>query len=649
MGSRVLIMIMKRLAFVFFISCFGFLAQAGESEPILRIGEETFEAGEFWHVFNKNRHLSGFSESAEEFAERFINYKLKVVEARQRGLDTLPSFKSEFERYARELQASFLVDSAALNLVVAQAHSNMQGLVEASHILLELPEDAVPADTLAAWERINALRSQALSGSDFNELAGRHSEDPSAQQNKGYLGYFTAFRMIYPFEEAAFATPVDSISPVFRTRFGYHILKVHDRRPNPGKVRVAHLMKMFSQPGPTASDPQLETEINDLYRRLQEGAAFNELVRAHSDDRNSVGQDGEMPAFGWGEMIPEFAEAAFALEEDAAFSAPVRTDFGWHIIKRLELMPVGTLEEEYAYIMNMLGRDGRNNAGRHAFIEQRLNSSELQRQEAVLAQVYTALEGHSDKASFLAALGSEDAVLVRYRGEELSLTAFMERARLDEGFSPRAGRVAVDRLLEDLSRELVLETEKKQLAENNSDYRYLVNEYFDGLLIFEISSQEIWNEGASDSLALRTYYNEHLAEFTPAPKMTGAVCAINKRSLQRRVEKKLRKDPGATNVVQILKESARSPKDYHCESGQFAFVDDAGLPLDAQLLPVESGLREMGSVLYWEGRIEEAEAPAYEEVAGQVMNAYQQHLEEKWVKDLRERHQPQFSYSMLKK
>src|SRR5690554_4903363 len=639
---------MKRFAFVFFFSCLAFTAHAGSNDPILTIGQKTFESGEFWFIYQKNQHLDGFSESPEVFAERYINYKLKVVEAQNRGLDTLGTFKQELEGYVSDLANSYLVDSAALNSVVEQAHHNMQSMVEASHILVSLDKNADPVDTLRAWEQMKDIRQQALSGKDFNELAERYSMDRSARQNRGHLGYFTTFGMVYPFERMAFSTPVDSVSPIFRTSFGYHILKVHDRRPNPGKIRLAHLMKALPNSINSEENARVEAEVWDLYRRINEGASFEDLARQHSDHHKSAVDGGVMPALGMGQMAVELADIAFALPEDGAVSEPMKTKFGWHILKRLELQEVGTLEEEYAYIMSMLSRDGRNNAGRDSFLSQRMNSSELNYRSPALGQIYTAFSESVDKDSFLSALKDSLQVLVSYKGRERSIEVFKERVRQDPGFFFHDGQLAVDRLLEAVVQELIMSTERELLIETNEAYRYLVQEYFDGLLVFEISTQEIWNERASDSLALRNFYQEHLGEFTPSPQMTGTVCATNNKRLQRRVEKIMRKESAGANVVQILKENARSVQDYRCESGQFAFVEDASNPLDVALLPEGSSLHDLGNVLYWEGNLQSSEVLFYEEVVGEVVRLYQNYLEENWLRDLRQRYRPQFNYRLLK-
>ena len=534
---------------------FSFLV-AQDSSPVLTIGDESFQLGEFWHVYNKNRHLAGFEETPEQFADRFINYKLKVVEAKAKGLDTLASFKDEYSKYAGELKSAFLVDSAALKESAREAYSNMQELVNASHLLITLAEGALPQDTLKAYNTIAELRSRALAGEDFNLLAENYSQDPSVVQNRGSLGYFSAFRMIYPFEKAAFATQAGSVSPIIRTDFGYHIIKVHERIPNKGKIRVAHIMKMYEANRPD-SELRAKEAIDSIYQVLKEGESFEKLAAKFSDDKNSSDRRGEMYPFTMAEMYPDFALAAFNLESDGEVSEPVRTAYGWHIIKRIELTPVGSFEDELPYITNMLSRHGR-------------------------------VESVSDK-------------------------------------------------------------EAQNLALDNPAYRYLVNEYYDGLLIFEISDREIWQNVGKDTLALQEYYRENIREFTPAPLMTGTVCEIFDDRLFRKVSKIVANSEGSYNLVQILKENARKPEQFKLDEGEFAFVLNAPNPVEVAVLPASSVLKQYKGALFWQGEVRESEPLPYSESLGQVMSSYQQYKEQEWVEALREKYQPRFNYDLIKR
>lgn len=524
-----------------------------EGDVVLTIGDESFELGEFWHIYNKNRHLPGFDESPAEFAERFIDYKLKVREAKALGLDTLSSFRNEYQQYVNEVRYSYLVDSIALMRDARESYSYMKYVVRASHILILTAPDASPEDTMAAYSKINQIREMALAGEDFAKLARVYSQDPSVEHNSGDLGYFTAFVMIAPFEKAAFSTPVGEISPVIRTDYGYHLIKVFDKQPNRGRIRTAHIMKRF-EPGNKESEASTKLAADSIYTRLLSNESFDTLVKEQSEDKGSVDRNGELFPFTLDEMIPEFALAAFALEKDGDISEPVRTDFGWHIIKRLGLDPLASFEEESEFIIDMLWRQG---------------------------------------------------------------------------------RVKVN----DWSTE--------ELARNSSDFRYLIREYYDGLLIYEISDRMIWQAAGADSAGLHKYYLDNINEFMYPPVLEGVVAEVWDGKLQRKLMRFLEKNPGASGLVQILKDLAGKPQQYSVVEGRFDFINKASNPVAPSLLPRTSELYGKKGLLFWEGAVSEPVPMPFKEALGTVLNSYQNKMEREWVKELREKYKPVFRYELI--
>jgi peptidyl-prolyl cis-trans isomerase SurA len=642
---------MRSLFSTLFIAVFivhSMMLVAQKDQTILTIGDQTFTSGEFWHVYNKNKHLPGFNESPQDFADRFISYKLKVVEAMHQGLDTLPSFKNEYQQYASDLKRGFMVDSSAVEAMALQAYNHLQQVLNASHILVSLPPNATPEDTLEAFNLIAEVREKAMAGEDFAALALRYSQDPSAAQNKGQLGYFSAFRMIYPFERAAFSTPVGGISDIVRTDFGYHVIKVHEKFPNPGKVRVAHIMKMFDTPGADSDDLTKKMAIDSIYAELLKGAPFEKLAARYSDDKNSSAQGGEMRAFSLPEMVPEFALAAFELKSDGAISEPVRTTYGWHIIKRLEHTPVGSFEDEYAHISSMMSRDGRSNIGAEAFIKTKITGPNFQWSEAAVGGLYTLAEQSMDNKTFFSSVSPSDEVLFSYYQDVITVSDFIAYLESDASFNVTGGRAAIDQAMDAMAYQLVSEVENRDLAKHNQKYKYLVNEYWDGLLIFEISNNEIWQMVGQDTLALQSYYHNNLSEFTPAPVLKGLVCEVVDRRLDKQVRKRVDKRGKGNSLVQILKDNARNEDHYHCEEGEFVFASETGNPVEKSLLPEESVLKHYQGAVFWEGVIEESVPLPFEEVMGQVMSSFQQWKEAQWVLDLREKYQPDFKYELLK-
>ena len=618
------------------------------NQPILVIGENKYPAAEFWYVYNKNKHLPNFNETPEEFSQRFINYKLKVVEAVNQGLDTTATFVAEYKKYADELKASFLVDSSALKSVVDEAMGHMREMVNASHILITVAPDASPSDTLKAWKLISEVKSKIENGVDFNEAAVEYSQDPSAVNNKGHLGYFSAFKMIYPFEKTAFALPKEEVSDIIRTDFGYHLIYVHDKISHPGQIRVAHIMKTFPQNATDEQKAALKQSIDSIYGLLKNGEDFAVLAKEFSDDQYSAQNGGEMQAFSLDNMVPEFAEASFSLKEDNDISEPVLTNFGWHIIKRLELTPLIDPKNRTAEIMSRLGRDGRDMAGQKAYVKNCIKSNSFTMNTDLKNELDQNIEkGLTSIDEISKAMEDKlNQTLFSYGQDEFTLQSLLQWLERNPSGN-QMGAIAFQKKIDDYIESSVLKVEKRDLAKNNEKYRFLANEYYDGLLIFEISDREIWSKLGDDTLALENYYNNNLQEFADHPQLEGSICLVNSKRLKKMGNKTLAKGE-ADKLVQILKAKSRSKDDCQCEEGVFDFVVVNNNPIGTSLLPETNPFYNRKGDLFWQGSVTEFEAKPYDQVKGEVMTAYQKQLEIDWVNRLRNKYQPVFNKKMLK-
>jgi peptidyl-prolyl cis-trans isomerase SurA len=318
------------LLFVFWFSLIQFPAMAQDkSAAVLTIDGEATSLEEFENIFRKNNRDSAISRlSLDEYMELFINFKLKVKEARELGMDTVSKFKTELEGYRAQLARPYLTDTDKLNDLVQEAYRNMGEEVRAMHILVNCAANAAPADTIKAYNRIAALRERVVNGEDFTSVAKSQggSDDPSVKDNGGDLGYFTAFQMVYPFEQAAYSTPVGKVSQPVRTRYGYHILYVVDKRKARGEIRVAHIV--VKPKAEANGELNAQTKIQEIYQKLKSGeSTFEELSAKFSDDASSAKKGGELPWFGTGKMVAEFEDAAFSILKDGDFSEPFKTDF----------------------------------------------------------------------------------------------------------------------------------------------------------------------------------------------------------------------------------------------------------------------------------------------------------------------------------
>ena len=366
------------------------VAAQNKGETILMtIHDRQITVDEFERIYRKNNSNTALEkQSVEEYLELFINYKLKVIEAEEQGLDTTSSFIREFNGYKGQLAKPYLSDKEEVEMLKREAFKRTQKELHARHILIRLAENASPEDTTAAWEKAIAIRDRIIGGEDFETVARATSDDPSAKTNSGDLGWFTVFRMIYPFETAAYQTPKGEISMPVRTRFGYHLIHILDERPARGDVHVAHIMVMVPESMSDQEKNRAREKIRALYDSIQSGMEFSGVASKYSEDRGSATRGGELPWFGTGRMVPEFEDEAFALKDVGDISEPVQTSFGWHIIKLLDRKIFKNYESMEADLQSNVIKSDRNTFAKKAMIERIKKSNDFREYRGNLQPFY---------------------------------------------------------------------------------------------------------------------------------------------------------------------------------------------------------------------------------------------------------------------
>ena len=295
-----------------------------KSISVFSVANNPVTAAEFIYLYKKNhQNKADFTpQKIDEYLSLFINFKLKVEEAKHRGMDTTAAFVKEYNSYKDELRKPYLPDANLTDSLVRLTYNRMKEEIKASHILINLKPDASPADTLKAYNKISEVRNRIVAGEDFSSAAVQYSEDPSAKSNQGNLGYFTAMQMVYPFESAAYQTKKGEISNPVRTRFGYHIIKVFDRRPAQGEVEVSHIM---IRTGDGKDNEKAKDNIFSIYEQLQAGMKWEELCKQYSEDPATKDNAGKLRPFGTGAMagVPEFEKIS------------VRPAKAWRVIRSI--------------------------------------------------------------------------------------------------------------------------------------------------------------------------------------------------------------------------------------------------------------------------------------------------------------------------
>ncbi|WP_316044918.1 peptidylprolyl isomerase [Carboxylicivirga litoralis] len=629
---------MNRLLSLIIIALVSFGAMAQEN-TVLTIGEKTFSLEEFNYIYDKNNALTQEPVSKTEYVDLFVNYKLKVEEAIAQGYDTLPSFQQELNYYRNELAKPYLTDKKASDEVVKEAYEHMLYEVDASHILIKLDKSPSPEDTLKAYKKIAAIKAQLDNGAGFEDLAVKLSEGPSAP-NKGRLGYFGAFMMVYPFEKAAYNTPVGEVSDIIRTAFGYHLIKVHDKRKNKGEILVAHIMKAFPYQASELIQNQSKIAIDSIYQKLINGESFNAMVAQFSDDKQTVANNGKLPWFGTGRMVPEFSDAAFALEKNGDFSKPVKTQFGWHIIKRIDIRPVKPLEKCRDEIMQKIKRDERAFAGRKATIERLKEDYHYTLNEAAYKQLKTLVVKVSkgEKATFIEQVSQAGLQVASFDGQQINSTDFANNAF---PFNlPPAGLTEANftQIWTDYEGNQLIEYEKANLESKYPEFRYLMNEYHDGLLIFEISQKEIWNKASNDSLGLTRYYEAHKDDYVLDEHFNGRLLYCKNKATYKQLKKLIKKD-AKLPVDSLTSDLAANVME---KEGRF-FKGDEAL-LDEQVWKVKKVTAENTyPYLLTVGKKQEKSIQPLNEVRGRVISDYQEELEKNWIKDLKQKYNPKLN------
>ena len=616
---------MKRILFSLIIVCsLAFNGFTQNEETLITIGKAKVSKAEFERIYKKNNNNlydDADKKSPEGYLELFINFKLKVIEAEALKMDTNSVFINELEGYRTELAAPYLTDVKFNEQMVKELYDRMTKEVNVSHILLKVDKNATEKQEQTVLKRVIKIREEIIAGKDFGEAAVAYSEDPSAKTNKGNLGYFTVFQMVVPFENAAFTTPVGEISEPVRSSFGYHILKVHDIRKNRGEILVAHIMKMFPQKATPEIKAEMKTEIDGIYEELLAGADFAELAKEKSDDKRSAVNGGEMPWFAAGKMIKEFADPAFAIKEKGDFTKPIETNFGFHIIKKLDVRGIASFEESKANIENSIKRDPKRSITSKTAFTNKLKTE------------YNFSE-NSDGVAKLRGKKIGD----RFEDVNFDLFSLDEKTYNFGGFRRyiQNNKITTGTYYAKLEKWVEVEItnlEDSKLEEKYPDFRYLMQEYHDGILLFNISEEKIWNRAVEDSIGLEAFYKKNNKKYSWEERFKGSVIKCKDKTTKEEANKFF---AAGMTTEEIADQLNSDEKMITIEEGAW---EKGSNPIVDYYIWNENKPKSLNDeVTFIRGDKIPSEIKALNEARGLYISDYQNYLEQKWIKELREKY-----------
>jgi len=495
----------------------------GDNEEIVfTFGDKEVRKAEFVSVYEKNNTISGhFDEkSLKEYLELYIKFKLKVQQAKDMQLDTLSSIHAEFTKYRKQISKSYLSDKQFKDKLIEKVYEKLKTEIKASHIMIKLAANTSDEDSLslAAYNKIMDARNRILKGEDFGEVALEVSQDPSAKTNKGNLGYFSAFEMVYDFEEAAYHTKVGAISMPVRTGFGYHILKVEDKRPSRGKILTAHIFVKLNQKATEEEQNKAKQRIDDYYKKIKSGTStFEAIVIESSDDQVSVKKGGELYWIGvtsWRRrMLPAFEDAAFSLKNNDDISEPVQTRFGWHIIKRIDKKDLSPLEEIRKELGGKIDKDAeRSKTIRKAFIEnvkKEYNFTQFAKpKEKLLATIDESILKGEWQAAKPSKLKKTLFTLLDKKYTQLNFARFIEKRQ------PKKSKAPIKNIFNDLYQQFIdkscIDFEESRLEIKYPEFKTLMDEYKEGILLFELMDRKVWSKAVEDTTGIKEFFKTHI-------------------------------------------------------------------------------------------------------------------------------------------
>lgn len=616
-----------------------------QNEVILTIGKNDVSKTEFERIFKKNNTGEiNDAKSVEEYMELFINFKLKVIEAQSLGLDTTQAFIKELAGYRKQLAKPYFVDENIEESLIKQAFDRLKKDVHAAHILIKIAPDASPEDSLIAYNKILKAKQRIEKGETFEKVAGEVSED-NTKDKGGDLGYFTAFQMIYEFENAAYNTVPGKISDIFRTRFGYHIVKTHEIRETLGEIRVAHIMVTFPQGSTDEEQKEAEEKINMVYEELQKGGDFAQLAKEYSIDKQSSEKGGELPWFRSGRMgmVPEFEEAAFQIEKNGDYTKPVKTSYSWHIIKLIDKRDLGTYDDLKADIKTKISRDARANKSRQAVIEKLKKEYGFKENAKACADFYKAVDESFVRNEWtLEKAKNLNKTLFSFAGMDINQKEFAEFLFLKQGKKVPSVKEFIDLTYEKFVDEKVSKYEEGRLEEKYPDFKYLMREYHDGILLFELTDQLVWSKAVKDTVGLQSFYNKNKDKYMWAERCDATVYFCKDEATKKAVEKILKKkeSKGYTNDDILKMVNTTEDKKLRIESGVYQQGENRAVDHFAwNLFPQEEISKVIKREYLYEGTMIKPINKTLDEAKGLVTADYQEFLEKEWIKELRNKYE----------
>ena len=638
-----------------------------DKQVLMTIGDQKVTVKEFTDVYNKNNLKSEVIEkkSVDEYLDLFVNFRMKVMEAYAMQLDTNAKFKKELDGYRKQLAKPYFTNDEVSEELVEEAYQRKQKDIRASHILIRCDKHALPSDTLKAFNKAMDIRKKALNGEDFGTLAVTYSQDPSARDikatettparrgNKGDLGYFTVFDMVYPFETGAYNTREGEISMPIRTDYGYHLIKVNSITDALGTIQAAHIFLRIDPEAKEEDIQNLKTKADNIYNELMEqhGNNWNEEVTRYSDDRGSVNRQGALTPFTVNRIVPEFVETIKGLQPNE-ISKPIRTSYGFHIIKLISTTERGSFEKEKRAIAERVEKDMRSKKSEEVVIQQIKKDYNFKLNEKNLSNFMVSVDSTILNGSFVPAETTNyNATIFTIGQRTCTLDDFVnyikENQKRQVNITPLSYAY---QLYEAFEKKQVLDYADEHLEEKYPEFKSLVQEYNDGILLFDLMDKEVWNKAVVDTAGLQDFYSRNTGKYMWKERAKACVITVTKPESLPKVREYLAEGVAFDSLRSVLARDSVSyvkVRNGLFQHGDNQFVDETEWkPGTMKEIP---STVDNSTVIVNIIELRPVEPKTLREAKGLVTSDYQVELEEKWMEALHEKYPVKINEKVLEK
>jgi len=636
------------------VMSFHLFAQNDMDQVLMTIDEDEITVEDFLNVYRKNNINNEVidKKSLEEYLDLFINFKLKVKEAEKLGLDTAKAFINELNGYRKQLAQPYMIDEELNNKLIQEAYERMQYDLRVSHILVRVEQNAPPADTLSAYNRIMIVRNKIVDeGRDFGEMAVMHSEDPSAKDrpstprqpfikgNKGDLGYFTVFDMLYPFENGAYNTQPDNVSMPVKTNYGYHLIKVTDKENAFGTVQVAHILILLPKGASHEDSVMTHEKVIAAYDDIQNGIEFAEVVRKYSDDKGTVEKEGVLPKFGVNRMIPEFIIQIREIDEPGGVTEPFLTHYGWHIVKLLDRQGIGTFDENIAGIKQKIAKNDRAEQSKISKLEKLKDEYNFKQN---LDNAYALVDVLNDSV-FTKKWRIENAQGMNEEIFQFADKSFTQHDLANYIYTIQSNSVAKELDIFLMEKYLgfveksVFDYEDSQLENKYPEFKTLINEYRDGILLFELTDEMIWSKAIEDTTGLKEFYENNKDKYMWDERVDASVYTLTNAEFEKAIRKLAKKNTerdvilntynhDSEIILSIIRDNYQKGDNEYLDS----IIWKQGI--------TSSSKSDEKIVFAYIHEILPPQPKSLNEARGLITADYQTYLEQQWINELRSTH-----------